>query len=201
MTRNVGRSDRYEAQLSDGELLELHTSLLSGKVALEKIRNDAPAWRLGPNAGKKPSLATLSNMRDRLLMEESFKEDAATTESILEELKREAPELDDAKLDDLGHRTFALMTIRRQDLKGFVKLRTARERAKLEHAKLDLRRQEVARQEKSLELEEKRFQRDTCKMFLKWVESEEARKIATAPGNNDQKIESLGKLMFGELWR
>lgn len=201
MIRDVRRADRYEAQLSDGELGNLHSELLSGKTTLDKIRAAAPVWRMGPNSGKKPSLATLSNLRDRLLMEESFREDESTTESILEQLKAEIPELSEDQIDQLGNRTFSLLTIRKQDLKGYVRLRSAMAKAQLERAKLDLRKQEAARQEKSLELEEKRFQRETCKLFLKWAESEEAKKIASGTGSNDEKIQRLGEMMFGDLWK
>lgn len=52
-----------------------------------------------------------------------------------------------------------------------------------------------------LALEEKKFQRLTCEMFLKWREDERARNIADGPGTNEDKIEHLGQEMFGDLWK
>ena len=51
-----------------------------------------------------------------------------------------------------------------------------------------------------LDLEQKKFQRLTCDLFLKWREDERARNIADGPGTNDEKIDQLGQAMFGELW-
>lgn len=50
-------------------------------------------------------------------------------------------------------------------------------------------------------LNRQKFQRDTCKLFLEWHESEEAKRIAAQPGTTQaQKIELLGQAMFGEDW-
>ena len=35
-------------------------------------------------------------------------------------------------------------------------------------------------------------------MFIQWAANEQAKTIATSSGNNTDKIEQLGKLMFGE---
>ena len=51
-----------------------------------------------------------------------------------------------------------------------------------------------------LALEQAKFQRATCDLFLKWREDERARNIADGPGTNDEKINQLGQAMFGELW-
>lgn len=47
-------------------------------------------------------------------------------------------------------------------------------------------------------LNEKKFQRDTCELFLKWTEDERAKAIAAGAQSNGEKIQQLGKLMFGE---
>ncbi len=52
-----------------------------------------------------------------------------------------------------------------------------------------------------LELERQKFQRTTCELFLKWREDERARNIADGPGTNDEKINQLGREMFGDLWQ
>ena len=79
---------------------------------------------------------------------------------------------------NLGNRTFALMAIRRQDLKGFVKLRSARTKAQLEQAKLAV--QEKV-QEASRRREERRMER-----------SSSAPKIAAAINASGQAGQTMG---------
>lgn len=177
------RSDAYEKQLSDGELLALHQALADAKAPLEKIRKQAPVWREGKYAGRPPSIGTLHNIRTRLEMEEDLREVEATTETILEELKRENPGLDQVQLDEFGMRTFTTLAIQRRDLKGFVALqRTRKERD-------------------ALVLDQAKFQRETCSLFLKWAEDQRAREIANGGASQSDKIAALGQLMFGEDWK
>lgn len=63
----------------------------------------------------------------------------------------------------------------------------ARERAEISKAALDIAR--------------KRFQRETCALFVKWHEDQRASEIAAAPGvAAADKIERLGQLIFKEDW-
>ena len=128
-------------------------------------------------------------------------EDESTTETLLEELKRDVPGLTEEQLDDLGQRTFSLLAIRRQDLGGFVKVRSARTRAQLEGEKLRLKEVAEKRMQEALGLEKARFQRETAALFLKWAEDERAKAIAGGATSNAEKIEQLGELMFGEDWK
>ena len=52
-----------------------------------------------------------------------------------------------------------------------------------------------------LSLDQKRFQRETCELFLKWAATKRASEIANSPSTNAEKIEQLGQLMFGEDWK
>jgi hypothetical protein len=101
----------------------------------------------------------------------------------------------------MGQRTFSLLSIRRQDLAGFVKVRTARFKAQIELAKLDLRKESEKRMQEALELERLRFKRETTEMFLKWTEDQRAQDIASSQVSHGEKIEKLGELMFGEDWK
>jgi hypothetical protein len=66
---------------------------------------------------------------------------------------------------------------------------------------LRLLRERLAQSAQSLKLEQQKFQRQTCELFLKWSDNQRAKEISAAPNtSNAQKIESLGKLMFGEDW-
>ncbi len=177
------RADAYEKQLSDGELLGLHQALNDAKLPLDRIRLKAPVWREGRFAGKPPSIGTLHNIRTRLELEEDLREVEATTETILDELKKEQPGLDQATLDDFGMRTFMTLAIQRRDLKGFVALQRAR------------------KDRDSLELDEAKFQRETCELFIKWAQDQRASEIANSGASHGDKIAALGQLMFGEDWK
>ncbi len=201
MTQRPQRADRYEAQLQPDELVALHAALLDGKETLSKIRDGLPPWREGPNAGRPPSLATLSNIRDRLLMEASFQENEATTERLLAELKQEAPQITDDQLEAVGHRAFALLAIRQQDPRSWVALQATRNRAEIERLKLQLREREANRADEALALDRQRFQRETCELFLRWAEDKRAQQIAAGAATNSEKIEALGQLIFGEGWK
>lgn len=177
------RSDAYEKQLTDGELLWLHGALTDAKLSLPKIRLAAAKWREGNFAGKPPSIGTLHNIRTRLELEEDLREVEATTETILDELRREQPDISQEQLDAFGLKTFTTIAIQRRDTKAFVSLqRTQKER-------------------QSLALDQQRFKRETCELFLKWAEDQRARDIAAAPVSNADKIDQLASLMFGEDWQ
>lgn len=60
---------------------------------------------------------------------------------------------------------------------------------------------EVQLKEGALALEQQKFQRVTCELFLKWFEDKLARDIASGSSSNSEKINKLGELMFGEDWR
>jgi len=60
---------------------------------------------------------------------------------------------------------------------------------------------DLARKEGEASLERIRFQRDTCDLFLKWSADQRAADIASSNASNSDKIESLGRLMFGDAWK
>lgn len=74
-------------------------------------------------------------------------------------------------------------------------------RLKQNDARLGIMRDRVKQTDKTIALEEQKFRRSTCEIFLKWVEDERARGILALAINNDEKTERLGQLMFGEDWK
>lgn len=195
------RSDSYEKQLSDGELLQLHAGLLARRLSLEQIRDGSPVWRSGPNMGKSPSIATLHNIRDRLEMQADLEEDEATAISLIDQVRADLPDITQAQLDDIGQRTFTLLALRKRDPDRWLALKSARDKAELEKQKLALRDRAENRHDGKLALETKKFQRETCELWLKWSEDQRAKDIASSPVTNSEKIEMLGQLMFGEDWK
>lgn len=67
--------------------------------------------------------------------------------------------------------------------------------------KADIAVAKIAQKDRDHELALKKFQRDSCKLFLKWFDKEEAQRIVTGTGSNAEKIEQLGLAMFGEDWK
>jgi hypothetical protein len=52
-----------------------------------------------------------------------------------------------------------------------------------------------------LALQRKKFQRESCELFLKWFEDKRVSDIAGAKGlGSAEKVEQLGQLIFGEEW-
>jgi len=73
--------------------------------------------------------------------------------------------------------------------------------AELSHEKNQLSRQKLSMDAESLALDQAKFQRSTCEMFIKWYNSKQARAIADDRSVDvTAKTEKLGQLMFGDLW-
>jgi len=129
-----------------------------------------------------------------------FRQDEGTAEQLVEQLKREAPGLNDEQLDAIGQRAFSLMAIRRQDLDGFIKVRSARTRGQIEQAKLELRQRSEARLQEGLRLQREKFQRESCGLVIKWADDARVKAIVAATSSNEEKFEAIGQLMFGADW-
>ena len=79
--------------------------------------------------------------------------------------------------------------------------RSAEFNAQLETEKLALKREAEARAQESLKLEQEKYRRDTCELFVKWAKDARAMEIANSKGlGSDEKVEKLGQLIFGEDW-
>lgn len=85
-------------------------------------------------------------------------------------------------------------------LDKLVKALTAIRGMEIEKQKLDLKHVEVAQKGEALTLEKKKFQRTTAELFIQWVSDEEAKKIATSNMATNEKLEALGRHLFGDAW-
>jgi hypothetical protein len=178
----IRRPDSYEYQLLPAERARLKSRLMEGGINLSLIATKSPKWRTGPFAGKRPTIQTLLNLRQRFQLEQDFEDDQQTTEALLEELRREVPGVSPEQLAVLGQRTFSLLALRQKDVNAWVALQ----------------RTQVALDDVRLSAE--KFRRETCELFLKWSEDNRAREIAAGGSSNADKIEALGRLMFAETW-
>lgn len=77
----------------------------------------------------------------------------------------------------------------------------ASRRAAQEDVKIGLKKKQIEQKDKDISLAERKFQRDTCELFLEWHDNEKAKQIATSGLSNAEKIEQLGLAMFGEDWK
>lgn len=175
-------SNSYESQLQDSLLLWLHSALRTRTPSDKEILKRLPTWKSGRFAGQPPSLATLSNIRDRLEMEEDFQANEQTVDSVLAAEREANPDITQEQLDRIGLKLFTTLSIRRRDTKSFVSL------------------QRSQKERESLKLDQARFRRETCELFLQWAADQRARDIAASPTSNAEKIQQLGALMFGEDW-
>ena len=146
------------------------------------------------------SRTALSEFLSWYQLRRQLREDESTTDTIIEELKRELPGISDAQIDEFGQKTFSLLSIRRQDLEGFVSVRSAKAKAEIETAKLQLRRQAEERLQEALKFQKEKWMRESVELFLKWSADERSKQILEQTVSNTEKIEQLGQLHFGKLW-
>ena len=67
--------------------------------------------------------------------------------------------------------------------------------------KLQMQKKALLQKERQIVLEEQKFQRTTCELFAKWQADKRAVDLANGAGDNAEKIEKLGQLMFGDTWK
>lgn len=111
-------------------------------------------------------------------------------DEIAEAVAARPGEFDAATVDALKQKAFELAINPQadpRDVKGLFML------------VLKARAQDIDREE--LRLAQDRFRRETAELFIRWAADQRAREIADAKGvGTEEKIEQLGKLMFGEEW-
>jgi hypothetical protein len=127
------------------------------------------------------SAAALSEWLSWYLLRDQLERNANTVESVLDELKRSRPDLTEAELFAAGQAFFSALAIEQRDAKSWK------------------RTQDLRIKSQALKIEEARFQRDTCELFLKWSADQRANAIVESKAGNAEKIEALRQLMFGDL--
>lgn len=172
----------YEAQLTEKQRQALYAALLDRTLSDVELCQQLPPWRKGQWKGLRVQSYTLARIRTRLELAEELRAAEQTTETILKALREQSPDLTPDQLDEFGQRTFTALAIQQRDPKTFVALRRTRLLGKAQ------------------ELNERRFRRETCELYLRWAANAAAERIRLSPASNHEKIEQLGRLMFGEEW-
>lgn len=149
--------------------------------------------------GVSTSKRALSEFYAWYSLQQQFAEDEATTDSLLQELKREVPEIKDEELDALGQRTFSLLSLRRQDLGGFLKVRGARFKGLVELEKLKLRQQAEERHQQEFRFEREKWVQESCHKILVAATDERTRQIVEMQVPNAEKLKLLRAHWFADV--
>lgn len=131
--------------------------------------------------GLTTSSAAVSEWLSWFLLRQQLARNGSTVETLLEQLKCDRPDLSEEQLTAAGQAFFGALAIEQRDAKSWKRI------------------QDVRIKGKALELEEKKFQVQTCELFLKWCEDQRAKEIVDGKAANSEKIEALRQLMFGDL--
>lgn len=150
--------------------------------------------------GIKVSQQTISEFRSWYSQRLQFMQWENRALTMMDLLRKTAPDLPEAKVSEYGASVFNLQAIEQNDPKTFLKIQTARHKAEMDKLKFQQKERQIAQRQETLELDKKRFQRETAELFLKWAADRRAKEIATSNESNAKKIERLGELMFGEDW-
>ena len=72
-----------------------------------------------------------------------------------------------------------------------------------DHDKIKLGQNEkkLAQRDEMIALEREKFQRDTAEIALKVLKDDRAKQIEASVGTNADKIDLMGRHIFGELWK
>jgi hypothetical protein len=170
------RADSKLKTLPEDRQAAIYEFAMGGKTLAETVK-----WLA--DDGLKTSSAALSGFLSWYGLQRQLEQNESTVEQALEDLKKNDPSLSQAQLDKAGNFFFSALAIQEKDSLMWKRTKDAQTK------------QDVVRQN------EIKLQRDTCELFLKWIASEEAKKIASSSSSNSDKIERLGELMFGEDWK
>jgi hypothetical protein len=94
----------------------------------------------------------------------------------------------------------ALETASDEDMLKMVRAISVLRAGDFNKARLGQNQQKLAQNEQKIELERRKFQRQTAELFLEWYENKKAREIVEGRGSNAEKIELLGREIFGDHW-
>lgn len=174
----MSRKPRSDSQLKT--LPEERQSAIIEHMRDHKLA-DTVAWLR--DDGLITSAAALSEFFSWYQLRDRLNRNQATVETLLEKLAQRDPNIPQDQLFQVGQEMFSALAIEQADPQAWA----LTQRLNLQRSELHLARQ--------------KFQRDTCDLFIKWSADQRARDIAAAPTSNTDKIEALGKLMFGEEWQ
>lgn len=112
------------------------------------------------------------------------------------------------EMQEAVDRNFIMLAAKSKDTDLYKELRylriadqSAKSQGRIAELKLKQAEVKLTQKDRDWQLAEKKFQRETCSLFLEWFSKETAKQIATSGATNAEKIEQLGLAMFGEDWK
>jgi len=192
------------------------------------LRNEVNR-RLHENESANKILAWLNAQPEAILVLDSFGEEPVTPQNLsewrnggfrdwlarrekvdhLRDLAKFALELGQAAGGSIGDGTAAIaggriMTMLESaaddDMGALVKSLFLLRAGDQEKVKIEIRKKVLEQRDQVIDLSRKKFQRTTCELFLKWYDNKKARDVVESRASNDEKLEQLGQVMFGEDW-
>ncbi len=87
------------------------------------------------------------------------------------------------------------------DLKDIIASMCNLRKTELDQRKLELMQQQTDLKDRTVSLDEQKFRRDTCALFIKWAQDQAALAIVEDGDlDSDAKTDALGRLLFGGNW-
>jgi hypothetical protein len=86
------------------------------------------------------------------------------------------------------------------DMEGLIKSLFLLRAGDQERLKIDIRKKVLEQRDQVIDLSRKRFQRQSCDLFIKWYGDQKVKEVVESRSTNADKIELLGKHIFQEDW-
>jgi hypothetical protein len=147
------------------------------------------------------SLGALSEFYSWWQLREQFKEHGQRADTLMDLLRKEAPELSEEKVLEYGNAFFQAQAIETKDAKTFLKFASARHKGKMDVLKFNQGEKKIAQKDREIEIEVRKTRRKDVVEFVKWYADQRARDILAGADSSDEKTERLGELIFGENWK
>lgn len=187
------RDDSYEESLSDEHREQLYAVCSQQGLSLAAMRKLCPAWGRGPREGAQPSVRCVSEIAARLRREEMLLQVDATAKLMEAVRKKVGAVKSELQSGDSIEQTLDVVC----DLVGQEVLQKTVEGQDLKTRNTALQRLLKRADQKRFD---KKFNRETIRLFLEWFEDKRATQIASSSASTADKTEELGKHIFGELW-
>ena len=111
------------------------------------------------------------------------------------------------RAEAFGDYCFLQESLAARDAKTYTTVRNVRltekglrGKAQIEKVKLKQADRRATQKDQEIALQTRKYQRDTCRLFVEWSENQQAKAALASGATNAEKIEALGMAMFGEDW-
>ena len=210
------RADAYEQSLARHSLEQLellYVELLKPGQPLDQALENCPVWPPGTKlAGKLPSMATLSQISQRLRAEQTLN-DLGAVSNFMETLRNRASSLPASQQADVLDTLVNLVgeELLASKIKGkaladnldvldrLLVANSNKTRAQQEEVKINLREQAEERQRKKLQFEINKYLDEAAERVLSKVVREAAERIANSDFSNAEKIAAMRKELFKDV--